>query len=307
MPAIGEPTVGFYGGINYGFGYTGVGYAGGYWHGGDFFYNRSVNNVNVVNVHNVYNTTVINNNVTVNRVAYNGGPGGIAAQPTPAEMKAANEPHVEPTSEQLQHQTMAQNNRDLLASVNHGKPAIAATAKPAEFSHGAVAATRAGAPYRAPTSTNEPRANNSVPRPGNEGRGEMSPNEASRASEATRPGSNVPRPANSYREANTTHGVTTNASRPEVPRPPSASSSPNQYRGGNTTNAPTTEHASNVPHPQNTPRPSNNSSSRSTEPYGRTQSGGQTSHETANAPRPQAESHGAKPSPERPERPERGR
>src|ERR1700739_849003 len=36
------PHVGFYGGVNYGFGYTGVGFAGGYWRGGAFYYNRSV-------------------------------------------------------------------------------------------------------------------------------------------------------------------------------------------------------------------------------------------------------------------------
>src|SRR5580704_137266 len=39
------PTVGFYGGINYGFGYIGVGYQGGYWNGGAFYYNRSVNRI----------------------------------------------------------------------------------------------------------------------------------------------------------------------------------------------------------------------------------------------------------------------
>ena len=49
------PTVGFYGGINYGFGYYGEGYGGGPWNNGHFFYNRSVNNINVVNIHNVYN------------------------------------------------------------------------------------------------------------------------------------------------------------------------------------------------------------------------------------------------------------
>ena len=35
------PHVGFYGGIDYGFGYTGAGYAGGYWNNGAFYYNRS--------------------------------------------------------------------------------------------------------------------------------------------------------------------------------------------------------------------------------------------------------------------------
>ena len=41
------PHIGFYGGINYGFGYTGVGFFGGEWRGDTFFYNRSVTNVNV--------------------------------------------------------------------------------------------------------------------------------------------------------------------------------------------------------------------------------------------------------------------
>jgi hypothetical protein len=55
------PRVGFYGGINYGYGYFGQGYEGGRWQNRQFYYNRSVKNVNVTNIHNVYNTTVINN------------------------------------------------------------------------------------------------------------------------------------------------------------------------------------------------------------------------------------------------------
>src|SRR6516165_5704374 len=53
-PGYWGPVVGFYGGINYGFGYPGSGYYGGYWRGNDFYYNRSVSNVNITNVH-VYN------------------------------------------------------------------------------------------------------------------------------------------------------------------------------------------------------------------------------------------------------------
>ena len=41
------------GGINYGFGYTGVGYEGGYWRGREFYYNRSVTNINTTNITNV--------------------------------------------------------------------------------------------------------------------------------------------------------------------------------------------------------------------------------------------------------------
>jgi len=135
------PHIGFYGGINYGFGYVGVGYAGGYWRGGAFVYNRAVTNVNVTVVHNTYNQTVVNNNVTVNRVSYNGGAGGIAARPTPAEETAAREQHIAPTGLQTQHEHAAASNRALLASANHGRPPIAATAKPGEFSgRGVVAA-----------------------------------------------------------------------------------------------------------------------------------------------------------------------
>jgi hypothetical protein len=45
-------SVGYYGGVSYGFGYTGNGYAGGYWNNGALFYNRSVNNINNTNITN---------------------------------------------------------------------------------------------------------------------------------------------------------------------------------------------------------------------------------------------------------------
>src|SRR5580698_7980183 len=40
--------IGFYGGVNYGFGYYGHGYEGGYWNGGRFNYNRSINHIDAV-------------------------------------------------------------------------------------------------------------------------------------------------------------------------------------------------------------------------------------------------------------------
>src|SRR5580698_105131 len=48
------PHVGFYGGINYGYGYGGVGFFGGRWVGGGFRYNTAVMNVNTTIVHNTY-------------------------------------------------------------------------------------------------------------------------------------------------------------------------------------------------------------------------------------------------------------
>ena len=141
------PQVGFYGGVNYGFGYTGSGYEGGRWQNGAFFYNRSVNNVsNVTNITNVYNQSV-GNAPGVNNVSYNGGNGGISRQPTSEERVAASARHIPPTGEQTQHEHAASTNQALRASVNHGKPAIAATSKPGVFSGGGVVAAKAAAPY----------------------------------------------------------------------------------------------------------------------------------------------------------------
>ena len=143
------PEIGFYGGIDYGFGYFGVGFVGGRWDGGHFFYNRAFVNINEVNIHNVYNETVVHE--TVNHVAYNGGPGGITARPTPQEEAAARGPHVPPVAAQNRHAETAMGNRELKASVNQGKPPIAATGRAGEFSgHDVVASREAGGEYHPP-------------------------------------------------------------------------------------------------------------------------------------------------------------
>jgi hypothetical protein len=139
------PTVGFYGGLNYGYGYGGVGYQGGYWNHGAFNYNRSVNNVDARSFHNTYQKTVVNYRAG-NTVSYNGGRGGITARPNAAQETAARGRHTPATAAQTGHQQAAGKNHELLASVNHGKPPIAATSKPGEFTaKGAVAAKRAPA------------------------------------------------------------------------------------------------------------------------------------------------------------------
>src|ERR1700733_7578766 len=48
------PTVGFYGGVNYGFGYGGHGFDGGRWESGHFSYNTAVVHVNTTVIHNTY-------------------------------------------------------------------------------------------------------------------------------------------------------------------------------------------------------------------------------------------------------------
>jgi hypothetical protein len=127
------PHIGFYGGVNYGFGYVGVGYLGGRWEGGHFAYNRTVNNVNVTVIHNTYNTRITNNYNNSTRVSYNGGNGGVRAQETAQERQAAREQHIQATSVQAQHEHAARSDRSQFASVNHGQPNIAATPKPAAF------------------------------------------------------------------------------------------------------------------------------------------------------------------------------
>ena len=150
-PGYWGPQVGFYGGIDYGFGYFGHGYEGGRWDNGRFYYNRAVNNINVENIHNVYETKVINER-TRNYVSYNGGEGGIEARPTPEEERAIKGRHVGAVEAQTRQMEAARSNQQLRASVNHGRPPIAATPRPGEFNErGSVTAKEAGAPYHPPT------------------------------------------------------------------------------------------------------------------------------------------------------------
>ena len=73
--------VGYYGGVNYGFGYGGNGYEGGHWDGGRFAYNSRVNNFGGVHIANVYQRNVTP--VTASRASFAGGAHGspVAAGP----------------------------------------------------------------------------------------------------------------------------------------------------------------------------------------------------------------------------------
>jgi hypothetical protein len=148
------PTIGFYGGINYGFGYFGTGFVGGRWDGGHFFYNSAVWHVNESVIHNVYNERVTINNE--NHVSYNGGNGGVEARATSQQEEAERGRHIPPVAAQTQHVQAARGNRELRASVNQGRPSIAATEKPGDFSGHVEAAREAGAPYHPPANRGTP-------------------------------------------------------------------------------------------------------------------------------------------------------
>jgi hypothetical protein len=154
-PGFWGTYIGFYGGINYGFGYTGSGYHGGYWRGNNFYYNRAVNRINETRITNVYNRTVVVNNTynnTYNRVSYAGGPHGVPAHPQPAELAALRAPRTPPMSTQIEHQREAAQNHQQFYNQNKGRPAIVAAPQPISADHNVHPIVR-------PTSANLPHSN----------------------------------------------------------------------------------------------------------------------------------------------------
>jgi hypothetical protein len=132
-PGYWGPHVGFYGGVNYGFGYMGVGFVGGRWHNHGFEYNTAVVHVNNVYIHNTYvDRTVVEHNTIVNehRVAFSGGPGGIRHDPSSEELHAMHEKHIGATSLQQQHFEAARSDRSSYANNNGGHPHTVAAERP---------------------------------------------------------------------------------------------------------------------------------------------------------------------------------
>jgi hypothetical protein len=207
------PVVGFYGGIDYGWGYTGRGYYGGRWDHDHFYYNREVNHIDERVVRNVYNVHV-QNNVNITRVSYNGGNGGVNVRATAQEEAAARERHIGPVGAQNEHIQAARGNRELRASANHGKPPIAATARPAAFSGSGVLAAKAGGNYNPP---------------------------ANRGGNPNRSGNTANRPMNENRPVNEYNRPADNRANNNPNRPPSANNR------GETNNRPTYSHSTELP------------------------------------------------------------
>jgi hypothetical protein len=141
-------SVGFYGGLNYGYGYTGSGYQGGRWDHGVFRYNRAASNVNTTLVHNVYSAPVLNR-AGATRASFNGGPSGARARPTAPERQLQVAAHAGPTAEQVQHEHQALTTPTQRASISHGAPTVAATPRPSAFEAPGVERARVSAATRA--------------------------------------------------------------------------------------------------------------------------------------------------------------
>jgi hypothetical protein len=131
--------VGFYGGINYGFGYPGSGFYGGVWSGGAFRYNTAVMNVNRSVVHNVYNDRSFASHLNNSRASFNGA-GGVNARPTANERAAMSERHVAGT--QAGRQFGAGANRPQYNRMN----TMARTNAPAQHQQAARSVARTNAP-----------------------------------------------------------------------------------------------------------------------------------------------------------------
>jgi len=166
-------SVGFYGGINYGYGYTGHGYWGGRWNGRIFQYNQSVNHIDRRIVRNVYVSRVVVRDKDLPRVSFNGH-GGVESRPTVVERRALAVRHVSPTPLQVTHERTALGTSSQRMAVNHGAPQVAATPRPSAFAvPGAVHAREPGNPT-APGHANAP---GGVTRPMNNRVGAGNPNE----------------------------------------------------------------------------------------------------------------------------------
>jgi hypothetical protein len=149
------PHIGFYGGIDYGFGYPGRGYYGAYWNHGRVFYNRTATNVNITVIHNFYEAPVPR--VQVTRTSYNGGHGGIDARPTPQEQAVSRDPRLASVPAQVQHARQAVANRAQFVGVGNQRPAVLVATRPLPTSSSAPEARPPEAAVRvAARPTSEP-------------------------------------------------------------------------------------------------------------------------------------------------------
>jgi hypothetical protein len=125
--------IGFYGGINYGYGYTGYGYYGGYWRGGHFFYNREVNHIDPRVVGRVYDYHVREDRFA-GRPSFN-GPRGITVRPRPAEIAVLHERRYAPLPAQTELRQQSMQNRQQFYRDNHGRPAMTVASRPVVSNH----------------------------------------------------------------------------------------------------------------------------------------------------------------------------
>ena len=156
-------SVGYYGGLNYGHGYTGSGYQGGRWDHGAFRYNRAASNVGHVDVHNAYSTPVLNRGST-SHASFHRGASDVRGLGTPVPGREVPAQSAGPTEEKQRHEHAALAAPTQRASISHGVPPVAATPRPSAFTEPGIERARAAAPARAPAARPEQPRPESPPR-----------------------------------------------------------------------------------------------------------------------------------------------
>ena len=202
-------------GIDYGYGYMGVGFVGGEWRDGAFAYNTAVMRVNRTVIHNTYvNENIVRQDTIVNsnRVAYNGGPGGIRHEPTSIERTAMTARHTGPTQVQMQRVQAARADRTSYAKVNGGHPHTLAMARPAESAAAVRNETNRseGAAGTAPEARSSPTAESPRATEAHRTRPTESPTPATRSES---------RPAPSKTEPSSTRPPSESRTTPSQPQP----------------------------------------------------------------------------------------
>ena len=139
--------MGYYGGINYGYGYIGHGYDGGRWDRGHFRYNSAVNNIPAGRVNNVYRAPVPQR--PVHAESFNGGNSPWHARPTASERRFEGAQHPNPTPAQMNHEQRAIGIPEQRMGSNHGMPPTAATPRPGGFGEPQVERARPAQEMRA--------------------------------------------------------------------------------------------------------------------------------------------------------------
>jgi hypothetical protein len=141
-PGYWGPVVGYYGGINYGFGYFGVGFYGGRWDHGHFFYNAAYNHIDVNRFHNVYNDTSHGTSFRPGGQAFDPHPGVASNHGSDFRGSAAFNGHAnvnQGAGFNQSHQEPAQPresfNQGNAASFQHNAPAPSRPAAPAPQQH----------------------------------------------------------------------------------------------------------------------------------------------------------------------------
>ena len=163
-------SVGYYGGINYGYGYSGTGYQGGRWDHGSFRYNRAVSHIDAAHQRNSFSAPP-SGPAAPGRTSFHGGAQGTHTAPTASQRRVPAGTQGAPTPDQVQHEHQAVTTPAQRASVSHGAPPVAATPRPSAFVAPGVERARPTPPPRE-QALNRPQP---AGRPGPEARPEAQP------------------------------------------------------------------------------------------------------------------------------------